>query len=76
VVNHTGLEGRWDGTLTWTPDESQFQVFGAKIVPDDSPTAPPPVFTAIQDQIGLKLTAEKTAVDVMVLDHTEKPGND
>ena len=73
VVNHTGLEGHWDGTLKWTPDESQFTIFNAKIVPDESPDAPPPFFTAIQEQIGLKLDAEKTAVDVMILDHVEKP---
>jgi uncharacterized protein (TIGR03435 family) len=75
VVNHTGLEGHWDGLLKWTPDETQFQVFGVKIVPDESPDAPPPIFTAIQEQIGLKLDAEKTAVDVMILDHAEKPSD-
>jgi uncharacterized protein (TIGR03435 family) len=73
VVNHTGLQGRYNGTLTWTPDETQFAVFNVKIVPDESPDAPPPIFTAIQQQIGLKLDAEKTAVDVMILDHVEKP---
>jgi uncharacterized protein (TIGR03435 family) len=75
VVNHTGLDGHWDSALKWTPDESQFQVFGVKIVPDESPEAPPSVFIAIQQQIGLKLDAEKTAVDVMVLDHVEKPSD-
>lgn len=73
VVNRTGLEGNWDGALKWTPDESQFTAFNMKIVPDESPDAPPPFFTAIQEQLGLKLDAEKTAVDVMVLDHVEKP---
>ncbi|MEZ2348836.1 TIGR03435 family protein [Terriglobus sp. RCC_193] len=73
VVNHTGLQGRYNGTLTWTPDETQFAVFNVKIVPDESPDAPPPIFTAIQQQSGLKLDAEKTAVDVMILDHVEKP---
>ena len=73
VVNHTGLEGYWNGTLKWTPDETQFTVFNAKIVPNDAADAPPPIFTAIQEQIGLKLEAQKTAVSVMVLDHVEKP---
>jgi len=73
VVNHTGLEGHWDCSLKWTPDETQFQVFGVKIVPNEAADAPPPVFTAIQEQIGLKLDAAKTMVDVMVLDHVEKP---
>lgn len=73
VVNRTGIEGHWDFSLKWTPDETQFQVFNMKIVPDESPDAPPPVFTAIQEQVGLKLDAAKTMVDVMVLDHVEKP---
>ena len=73
VVNHTGLQGRYDGTLNWTPDETQFAVFNVKIVPDESPDAPPPIFTAIQQQDGLKLEAQKTAVDIMILDHVEKP---
>jgi uncharacterized protein (TIGR03435 family) len=73
VVNHTSLDGRWNCSLKRTPDETQFQVFGVKIVPSDAPDAPPAVFTAIQEQIGLKLDAVKTLVDVMILDHVEKP---
>ncbi len=76
VVNHTGLEGRWNFSLKWTPDESQFAGFGIKIPPPtDAPDQPPPVFTAIQEQIGLKLDAARTAVDVMVVDHVEKPSS-
>ena len=75
VVDHTGLQGRWDFSLKWTPDETQFTVFGVKIVPNDAPDAPPPVFTAIQEQVGLKLDAGKPMVDVMVLDHVEKPSD-
>jgi uncharacterized protein (TIGR03435 family) len=74
VVDRTGLEGRWNCSLKWTPDETQFQVFGVKIPPNESADAPPPIFTAIQEQIGLKLDAAKTMVKVMVLDHVEKPG--
>jgi uncharacterized protein (TIGR03435 family) len=73
VVDHTGLEGRWDFSLKWTPDDTQFAVFNVKIVPNDAADAPPPIFTAIQEQIGLKLEAGKPQVDVMVLDHVEKP---
>ena len=77
VVDHTGLEGRWNCTLKWTPDETQFSVFGVKIpppseAPDD---APPLLFKAIQEQIGLKLEAGKPMVDVMILDHVEKPSD-
>lgn len=73
VVNKTGVEGHFDGRLKWNPDETQFAVFGMKVVPSDAPDAPPPVYQAIQDQIGLKLESTKTQVDVMVLDHVEKP---
>lgn len=75
VVNRTELQGRFDGTLNWSPDETQFAIFNVKIVPDESPDAPPAIFTAIQQQDGLKLEAQKTAVDVMIVDHVEKPSD-
>ncbi|MEG9431618.1 TIGR03435 family protein [Terriglobus sp. ADX1] len=75
VVNRTEIPGRFDGTLKWTPDETQFQIFGVKIVPDESADAPPPITPAMDQQLGLKLSAEKTAVDVMILDHVEKPSD-
>ena len=74
VVDQTGLAGRWDFLLKWTPDESQFAGLGIKVPPpSDAPDAPPPLFTAIQEQIGLKLVAGKAPVMVLVLDHVEKP---
>ena len=73
VVDQTGLQGRWDFSLKWTPDDTQFAVFNVKIVPNEAADAAPPIFTAIQEQIGLKLEAGKPQVDVMVLDHVEKP---
>lgn len=76
VVNRTGIEGRWDCMLKWTPDETQFAIFNLKLTPTtDATDVPPPIFTAIQEQIGLKLDAQKTMVDVMVLDHVEKPSD-
>ncbi|MEZ2346490.1 TIGR03435 family protein [Terriglobus sp. RCC_193] len=75
VVDRTHLQGRFDGLLKWTPDETQFTAFGVKIIPDDSPDAPPPIYTAIQEQIGLKLDAARATVDVMVIDHVEKPSD-
>jgi len=74
VVDRTGLQGRWDFVLKWTPDESQFGGLGAKVPPpSDAADAPPPLFTAIQEQIGLKLEAGKADVPVLVLDHVEQP---
>jgi uncharacterized protein (TIGR03435 family) len=72
VVDQTGLEGRFDFELNWTPDDSQFQSFGVRIPPPGD-NAPPPLYTAIQEQIGLKLDATKAPADVLVIDHVEKP---
>jgi uncharacterized protein (TIGR03435 family) len=78
VVDQTGLEGRWDFLLKWTPDESQFGGMGIKVPPPsdagtEAADAPPPLFTAIQEQIGLKLHAGNAPVKVLVLDRIEKP---
>jgi uncharacterized protein (TIGR03435 family) len=74
VVDQTGLTGRWDFTLNWTPDESQFG--GIKLPPPaDKADAPPPLFTAIQEQDGLKLEPTRAEVAVMVIDKVEKPSD-
>lgn len=75
VVDKTGLTGRWDFTLKWTPDESQFTGMGIKIPPPaaDDPNPAPPLFTAIQEQLDLKLEAQKTQVPVLVIDHVDHP---
>jgi len=74
VIDQTGLAGRYDFTLNWTPDDSQFGGMGAKVPPPTDNTNPPPnLYTAIQEQIGLKLDATKAPTDVMVIDHAEKP---
>jgi uncharacterized protein (TIGR03435 family) len=74
VIDQTELAGRYDFTLNWTPDESQFAGMGAKISPPtDSANAPPNLYTAIQEQLGLKLDATKALAEVMIVDHVEKP---
>ncbi len=74
VVDQTGIQGRWNFVLKWTPDESQFGGMGVKVPPPtNAADAPPPLFTAIQEQIGLKLEARKAPVDVIVIDHVEQP---
>lgn len=73
VVDQTGLPGRYDFTLTWTPDESQFSAFGPRPNPPADDAAPPDLFTAIQQQLGLKLESVKAPVEVLVIDRVEKP---
>jgi uncharacterized protein (TIGR03435 family) len=64
AVDQTGLAGRYDFQLRWTSDESK--------VPADGST-PPGMFTAIQEQLGLKLEPAKAPVDVLVVDKVERP---
>jgi uncharacterized protein (TIGR03435 family) len=74
VVDQTGLAGRYDFTLTWTPDETQFGGRGGQVPPPADPaTAPPGLFTAIQEQLGLKLESTKLPVGVMVIDRLDRP---
>jgi uncharacterized protein (TIGR03435 family) len=72
VVDQTGITGRYDCNITFTPDQTQFNGNAPKLPKADVPDAPD-LFSAIQQQLGLKLSAEKTAVDVLVIDHVEKP---
>jgi uncharacterized protein (TIGR03435 family) len=62
VVDKTGLDGRYDLKLKWTPDD-------APATPDSSPS----LFTAIEEQLGLQLKAAKEPVAVLVVDHVEAP---
>jgi uncharacterized protein (TIGR03435 family) len=71
VVDQTGITGRYDLRLTWTPDESQFN---GRVPPaTDDPNAPPGLYTAIQEQLGLNLEAVKAPVEVLVIDRVERP---
>jgi uncharacterized protein (TIGR03435 family) len=74
VVDQTGLSGRFDFQLKFTPDETQYAGAGAREPPPaDDATAPPDLFTALQEQLGLKLQATKAPVDVIVIDRVQKP---
>jgi uncharacterized protein (TIGR03435 family) len=74
VVDQTGLPGRYDFLLKWTPDETQFAGLGVKVPPPtDNADAPPDLYTAIQQQLGLKLEPTKAPVEVLVIDRAEKP---
>ena len=75
VVDQTGLDGKCDFTLKWTPDETQFggQVPGPPAPQTDTADAPPNLFDAIQQQLGLKFEPVKAPVDVLVIDKVEKP---
>jgi uncharacterized protein (TIGR03435 family) len=74
VVDQTGIAGRYDMTVTFTPDDSQFNGHPPKVPALADGTEPAPdLYSAIQLQLGMKLSAEKTQVDVIAIDHVEKP---
>jgi bla regulator protein blaR1 len=66
VVDETGLPGECAFTLDWNPDD--IQGLGR-----DGNSDRPSVFTALEEQLGLKLEAVKRPVDQLVIDRTEKP---
>jgi uncharacterized protein (TIGR03435 family) len=73
-VDKTGLSGRFDFTLRWTPDDSQFRGMGVRVpAPVDDPNAPPGLFTAIQEQLGLRLESTNAPVEVLVITRVERP---
>ena len=69
VLDNTGIDGRYDLTLRWTPDDGPPPMLNG--APD--PNAPPELFTAIQEQLGLKLESTKGPVSVIVVDHAAMP---
>jgi uncharacterized protein (TIGR03435 family) len=75
VVDQTGLgRARFDFILKYTPDSLQGGGPKGGAEPQAaSPDAAPDIFTAMQQQLGLKLESTKTLVDVMVIDKVEKP---
>jgi uncharacterized protein (TIGR03435 family) len=70
VVDKTGLTGRYDFDLEWAPDETQF---GGEVpvAPADAPSLP--LFSAIQQQLGLRLEATRGPVAALVVDKAERP---
>jgi uncharacterized protein (TIGR03435 family) len=73
VVDQTGLTGRYDFQLRFTPDAGQLATFSGIEPPNVVDNAPPDIFTAFEQQLGLKLQATKAVVDVMVIDMIERP---
>jgi uncharacterized protein (TIGR03435 family) len=69
VIDRTGLEGRYSITLEWTPDRAPLPLAGDAPPPSDKP----PLMTALQEQLGLKLESERGPVDVIVVDYVERP---
>jgi uncharacterized protein (TIGR03435 family) len=73
VLDKTNLTGKYDISVDYTPEQSQFEA------PPGVTPAPPidsngaSLFTALQEQLGLKLESQKGPVDILVIDHVERP---
>jgi uncharacterized protein (TIGR03435 family) len=65
VVNHTGLTGVFNPKLQWNPESAKLDVAASESLPS--------IFTAMEQQLGLRLRSQKTPVEVLVIDYAEKP---
>jgi len=74
VIDQTNLAGRFDIHVHWAPDmlESRNDPGGATLLPAGSPDGPS-IFTAVEEQLGLKLKSTRAPVEVIVIDHAERP---
>ena len=73
VMDRTGLTGKYDFTLEWSPDEGRGMTMQGAGRPTPSDDSGPSIFTAIQEQLGLKLESTKGPVEYVVVDHVERP---
>jgi uncharacterized protein (TIGR03435 family) len=74
VVNQTGISGKYDFSLVWTPDQLLAAAPNPNaLAPADKADAPPDLHTAIQEQLGLRIDAAKLRIEVLVMDRVEKP---
>ena len=70
VVDKTGLAGRYDVTLEYAARTSRDAPAGAAPPPSEDR---PDIATALREQLGFKLVPEKTTVQIVVIDHIERP---
>jgi bla regulator protein blaR1 len=77
VLDRTSLPGEYDFTLDWTPAPGEFGALPGQPGPPETDAGAeksgPSIFTALQEQLGLRLLATKAPLDVLLIDHVEKP---
>lgn len=78
VIDKTGLTGRYDLKLEWVPDEYQVAMFSGMGVPEGFGAPPadwhgPSLFTALEEQLGLKLESQKGPVEMFAIERVERP---
>jgi uncharacterized protein (TIGR03435 family) len=73
LIDKTGLSGRFDFTLEWAPESNSPPPSGSPAAPSDPPA--PTSLEALREQLGLKLESTKSPVQVLVIDHVERPSD-
>ncbi|HEV8417045.1 MAG TPA: TIGR03435 family protein [Bryobacteraceae bacterium] len=73
VVDRTGIPERYDFNIIWTPDDFQLARLSRFPVPRGSNGDIPNLFTALKEQLGFTLEAARVPIDVLVIEHIEKP---
>jgi uncharacterized protein (TIGR03435 family) len=75
LIDKTDLKGFYDIKLEWTPEIGQGPVVpgGPEPPPPSGDTSGPSIFTAVQEQLGLRLESSKGPVEVLVIDSVQKP---
>jgi uncharacterized protein (TIGR03435 family) len=75
VIDKTDIKGNYDIKLEWTPDETTrgIGIGGGGEAPPAGDSSGPSIFTALQEQLGLRLESQKGPVEVLVIDFAEKP---
>jgi uncharacterized protein (TIGR03435 family) len=73
VVDRTGLTGSYNIELTFDPSSAAKAPPGAPLGPPVRDDSMPSIFTALQEQLGLKLESTRGSVDVLVVDQAERP---
>jgi uncharacterized protein (TIGR03435 family) len=71
VIDKTGMTGKYDITLEWTPDEYQLSQWGEER--DTASDSGPTIFSALEEQLGLKLVSSRGPVEMLVIEKAEKP---
>ena len=70
VIDKTGLPGAFDIELSWTPDPTMLP--NGAPAPTNLPSGGPSIFTAVEEQLGLKLVSDRAPVEVLVIDRINR----
>ncbi len=72
IQDKTGLTGLYNWDLKWAPDESEVLMDGSPARSDPANRGPS-LLTAVQEQLGLRLESSKVPIEILYIDHAERP---